>query len=227
MRIICLLAILFSVHITSVSAQEKPSDDLEQESGEKKKKNKKEKKSKGKSDDNKEKKGKKDKGFHIDDLINSDAPSTLAPATDSSFTIEFDGGTTRPSNPDTDYDFDDADRASSEKNFGEPDSNLFFTGDLALEERRKYDDEQRRAPIPDKIPKVNRTKFLTAQSEYKKKQYDEALAYFLETAKPYHTNNANLNYHIGLSYLNSRLEDRTKAVLHLEKAIKNTHKKAI
>lgn len=219
MRIICLLAILFSVHITSVSAQEKSSDDIEQESGKKKKKSKKEKKSKEK----KKKKGKKDGDFDIEDLINSDTPSTLTPATDSSFAVDFDGGSV-PRN--SDINFDDSDREATEDNFGEPDSNLFFTGDLSLEERRKYDDEQRRAPIPDKIPKVNRTKFLTAQNEYKKKQYDDALASFLETAKPYHTNNANLNYHIGLSYLNSRLEDRTKAVLHLEKAIKNTHKKA-
>ena len=226
MRIICLLAILFSVHITSVSAQEKQGNDVEQESGKKKKKGKKEKKSKKKSADKKEgkekKKKKKDKGFDLDDLINADAPSTLTPATDSSFAIDFDGGSD-PS--DLDIDFDDADREASEENFGEPDSNLFFTGDLSLEERRKYDDEQRRAPMPDKIPKVNRTKFLNAQNLYKKKQYDEALAAFLETAKPYHTNNANLNYQIGLCYLNSRLEDRTKAVLHLEKAIKNTHKK--
>jgi tetratricopeptide (TPR) repeat protein len=222
MRIICLIALLFSLHIGSVTAQESPSDKIEVEKGSKKKR---EKKSKDKKSKKKSKKRGKDKEFDIDDLINNDYPSTLAPATDSSFSIKFDEGEKRDA-PKGEIDFDDLDKKTTEENFGNPDTSNFFTGDLSLEERRKYDDEKRRAPIPDKIPKINRTEFLKGENAFKKQEYDEALNSYLVAAKPYHTGNASLNYHIGRSYLNSRLEDRTKAVLHFQKAIKNTHKKA-
>lgn len=220
MRIlISVLSIFFMLSAGDAFAQKKPKKDKTEQSDkkDKKKKGKKDKKKKGKDK-------KKDDIFDLDALMEEGTPSSLEPATDSSFAIEYDYDEPATDGSSDEDMFDDA--TTAEPAYVGPDSANYFTGDLTLEERRKYDDEERRAPMPDKIPAVSRTSFLNAQNLYKKKKYDEALEAFMNTAKPYHTNNANLNYNIGLCYLNSRLKDKTRAIPHFEKAIKNTSKKA-